>query len=666
MKTITSFEPFDFQRDAVNKILEIVKYNHGACIFDETGLGKTITAATTAINITDGKINVISPKSNQKNWKNVLQKTKNPFEIFTFAKPPITSCEVLIIDEGHNIRNFKSKGFQKTFETVKKFNPIVLILTATPFQNNTRELRDIISLINFPSNTPAYVMMGNLFQKIIDAEKKLKFIDRYSEDVPSFQDATKIASLSNIQEKHIEGISKALSTFSIRNTRVSISEKYKADVELMGHFPKIQKENIGTFFDPNEILIIGNIIDILNKMKFAMQNSLFYSNHPRYRANQSFTGLMRTFLLKRLDSSVYAFKKSVLKMLGNIEAEQNSGAAHSVEIDGNTLPLSENYDLDLEADKRSFESILVLLKELDDSKKLEVLLSTIGNSKAIVFTEFKDTLELIKLHLEANYLQNFVCYSSETHESVLDSIIESFDANYEQEKLFKLDLNLLVATDVLSEGVNLHAAEMLIHFDQKWNPSKLTQRNGRIDRILKSGVNKSINIYHFQVDSVIEGIIELDKKIQTKQSLGAKYLKENTLTLQQIPDFKENITLFYETNEENRRFFEAYETYMGYVLSEGYGVLGEKTDFCLEQIQFPNVGVQEERYYSPMNRNNYLFYRTHPEFNLLYRDAWGELAKDYSKSVGAVDTWNIGFLKKISRPEVKTCSVWLHKRKYLK
>ena len=53
MKLIPSFEPFQFQADTINKLLDIVKFNNGACIFDETGLGKTITASTTAINITD-------------------------------------------------------------------------------------------------------------------------------------------------------------------------------------------------------------------------------------------------------------------------------------------------------------------------------------------------------------------------------------------------------------------------------------------------------------------------------------------------------------------------------------------------------------------------------------------------------------------------------------
>ena len=116
MKTIPSYEPFEFQKNSINLLLEIIKNNNGACIFDETGLGKTITASTTAINLTDGRINIISPKSNQRNWKNVLKNTTNSFDIFTFVKPPTEPSEVLIIDEGHNLRNLKSKSFIKVFE----------------------------------------------------------------------------------------------------------------------------------------------------------------------------------------------------------------------------------------------------------------------------------------------------------------------------------------------------------------------------------------------------------------------------------------------------------------------------------------------------------------------------------------------------------------------
>lgn len=662
MKIIPTYEPFTFQRDSVNTLLEIVKYNHGACIFDETGLGKTITAATTAINLDPEEIFVVSPKSNQKDWKEVLNKSNTKYQIFTYAKPPTAKCDVLIIDEGHNVKNVKAKSFMALFELVKRHNPIVLILTATPFQNSTLEFKNVLSLINFKSNTPAFIALGSILNKIIESEKKVKNIDRFtSDDCISYEDISKKAKLSSEQDTNIEKVSKILSTFSIRNTRKKIQEKYASDVELMGHFPIIERENVGGYFNDSELAILFDVINKLSKVNFALQNSPFYSDHPRYRTNQSFGGLMKTFLLKRLDSSVYAFKKSVKKMIDNIEIELSKGT-HTVTIEGSEFKLSDKYLIHLYDDKEKFEKILEIIEPLTDEGKLNKLLESIQNEKTVIFTEYKDTLEIINEFFLKKSIDGVVCYTSESNERTLEKIKISFDANNSQETLFTDEYKILITTDVLSEGVNLHAANRLVHFDQKWNPSKLTQRNGRIDRILKTGVSKNIKICSFSVEKLIEAIIELDKKISTKQYLGERYLKENQLILQTLESFSHETTLFYPTNESKRRYFECYRTYMGDILEEGHGIIGERTDFILNPVEIPEVPVEIEKYYTPLKKKDMLLYRIHPEFNHLYRDAWAELTKKYSKKS---DPFDIDFLHIIQRESVETCSLWLHQRKYL-
>lgn len=652
MKLIPSFEPFQFQADTINKLLDIVKFNNGACIFDETGLGKTITASTTAINITDGKINVISPKSNQKSWRDVLSKTPNFYEISTYAKPSPEKCEVLIIDEAHNLRNEKSKSFVKVFEYIKRHNPVVLLLTATPFQNNIREFRNVISLINFKSNTPAFIMLPSLFKKVIEAEKKIKTIERYSDD--SFGAITETSKINSVQDKHIDTISKVVNTFSVRNTRQAINEKYQSDIKLMGHFPTITKSNIETFFNPDEIIKIGNIIDILTKMKFAMQNIIYYSNHPRYKNQNFFGGLMKTFLLKRLDSSLNAFKKSIEKMLVNVETELLKGN-YTIDIEGSTYPLNDHYELDLLKDKEYLQKIKILSEELNDNKKVELLFEIIKNKKAVIFTEYKDTLEVINGYLAKTY-DNYICYSSESNESLLERINDNFDAN----NITKNDVQIVATTDVLSEGVNLHQADILIHFDQKWNPSKIIQREGRVNRIIKNGVHREISIYHFQVDNLIESIIELDKKIVTKQNLGYKFLREEKLELKWMKDFKANATIFYPNENEKGKFYQVYESYMGHIFAEEIGLIAENLEFAIDSFEIPDSYFMEEKYYSHFNRSNYVLGKRHEEFNALYKDAWYEVAKQYSTKGFEVD-----FFDTIERPLPVCCGLWLNKRKFM-
>jgi superfamily II DNA or RNA helicase len=621
MKTINNYLPFSFQADTISKLLDIVEHNHGACIFDETGLGKTITAATVAINLTKGKINVLSPKVNQSSWNDVLGNSENSFEVFTFKTLPKTSCEVLIIDEAHNLKNEKSQSFIQVFEYVKVYNPIVLLLTATPFQNTIRELRNIISLINFRTNTPAFIQLGVLFDTAIEAEKKIKANSRYN--------ALNVWETSKVEwEKSdtVKEIADVITTFTVRNTRTDIAKKYMDDVALMGHFPITQTHNFSNFFTLDENVIIGKIIAVLEDMKFALQNAPFYSTHPRYKTNQSFKGIAKTFLLKRLDSSVNAFKCSLETMKASIERELSKDS-HTVLIDKAEYPLSDSYTLHLTADLADTEKIIELASGLNDSGKLAALNNIVAGKKAIIFTEYKDTLNILRENFSSN--NRVIFYTSDTPEKVLETIQENFDAN----TWCKDDYDILCATDVLSEGVNLHRADILVHFDQKWNPSRLTQRNGRVNRITKTGVKREIDIYFFQVETVIETIIKLNSKIASKEQLSSDFLAGDPPTYHNFKNFKKNCTISFE-GCKTKSDYNVFETPFGHIIMTVpiFG-RGDKK-FIKEAIETSNEVTIKEGI-DKMFKNcqvGHLLGGTNIEFNGLYKDAWYELAK--SKSSG--------------------------------
>jgi len=74
MKELTGYKPYDFQKKTIENAVQTVQRSGGVAIFDETGLGKTITGATIAKNVSDGKILIISPKANKASWTNIYQK----------------------------------------------------------------------------------------------------------------------------------------------------------------------------------------------------------------------------------------------------------------------------------------------------------------------------------------------------------------------------------------------------------------------------------------------------------------------------------------------------------------------------------------------------------------------------------------------------------------
>jgi superfamily II DNA or RNA helicase len=137
-----------------------------------------------------------------------------------------------------------------------------------------------------------------------------------------------------------------------------------------------------------------------------------------------------------------------------------------------------------------------------------------NSGKIVVFTEYNDTFAVICKHLSDNNI-NYISYNSQTDEKVLDVIAANFDANNPK---IQNAYRVLVCTDTLAEGVNLHAANVMVHFDNKWNPSKVTQREGRINRINVYENNHEINIYTFQPPAFVDDTIRLTNRINDKES----------------------------------------------------------------------------------------------------------------------------------------------------
>jgi hypothetical protein len=152
----------------------------------------------------------------------------------------------------------------------------------------------------------------------------------------------------------------------------------------------------------------------------------------------------------------------------------------------------------------------------------------------------------------------------------------------------------------------------------------------------------------------------LDKKIVTKQNLGYKFLKEEKLELKWMKDFKENSTIFYPNENEKGKFYQVYESYMGHIFAEELGLITENLEFAIEPFEVPNKAFMEEKYYTYFNRSNYVLGKRHDEFNMLYKDAWYEVAKQYSTKAFEVD-----FFDKIERPPLKNCGLWINKRKFM-
>lgn len=282
---------------------------------------------------------------------------------------------------------------------------------------------------------------------------------------------------------------------------------------------------------------------------------------------QSLLYLMRINLLKRLESSIHSFKLTVEKLIGLIDSNLEQIGSHNqsstdydiniteVDIDdtdledllvgGKTKVLLQDMDLirwkqDLKQDRKVLLQLMESIELIDAArdaklKKLrEIILEKLakpineGNKKVIVFSAFADTAIYLYSKLSAWLKEEEGLYSalitgSATNKtnmpgvhSDLNSILTHFSPLSKNRKEIypseTNEINVLFCTDCISEGQNLQDCDFLINYDIHWNPVRIIQRFGRIDRI--GSVNQQIQLVNFFPSMELDSFIDLVARVQ--------------------------------------------------------------------------------------------------------------------------------------------------------
>ncbi|MEN8216620.1 MAG: C-terminal helicase domain-containing protein [Pseudomonadota bacterium] len=249
------------------------------------------------------------------------------------------------------------------------------------------------------------------------------------------------------------------------------------------------------------------------------------------RAGRSLRGIMHVLLLKRFESSVVAFRNTVTKMLkmhdlflkmlqqGYIVAdakllEKLEDADGNLDFesvqDGKHYQPEDFYLEDLEHDLRDdiaqLSEILNMVTSITPAQddKLQTLLyqlqqAPLATEKVIIFTQYSDTARYLYEQIEADKLA--VIDSKTKHKMQLLQRFSPRSNNYQLKKN-ETELRLIIATDVFSEGLNLQDAAAVINYDLHWNPVRLIQRVGRIDRI--GSEHDTIYIYNFFPETALD------------------------------------------------------------------------------------------------------------------------------------------------------------------
>lgn len=221
------------------------------------------------------------------------------------------------------------------------------------------------------------------------------------------------------------------------------------------------------------------IIKRLESSFFAFKNTL-----------NNFIRSYEAFIKALDDGSVYISKKYINKIFDYLEDEDYNSIDRLIEEDRaekyDASLFSEDLRKQLVSDLTTLKQIQALWIVIDTDPKLDEIINllktetVLKDSKLIIFTESKDTAEYLEKELQKVFGPTVLAYTGHSKAGIKEKIIENFDAKVRKPKN---DIRILVSTEVLSEGVNLHQSNIVINYDIPWNPTRLIQRVGRVNRV---------------------------------------------------------------------------------------------------------------------------------------------------------------------------------------
>lgn len=522
----SGFVNYKYQTDAVNQAKRMLSKYNGVFLADVVGLGKTYITALLARELGGHKL-VICPPVLKTYWEDVLRDFGVVAKVVSLGKlDEILEnydkdyFKYVFIDEAHRFRNDGTGNYSKLHKIC--MNKKIILISATPQNNSPLDLFNLISLFQYKNESNIIEDEPNIekfFTKLSMREKRAK---KLYKDNPTPNNAKKVSDI--IRENSEEIREKVLKKIMVRRLRNEIKKYYKNDIERQGLvFPNLgEPEQIIYTFDEKTNFIFEQLLEAISSLKYSRYKTLTYLKAPDSEESSlmigqvNMQGFMKALLLKRLESSFFAFKNTIrrfkesyekfLKMFetGTVyiskkydvyELLENEDDERLIELIENgtieeysTVEFDEKLKEDLEKDLDILTKMYSSIEELGKKDcKLEYFLNglqtnkILKNSKLIIFTESKETAEYLKKNIEEKLQKDVICYTGSSSPSLKERIIANFDPNFKgkQENRY----NLLIATDVLAEGINLHRSNVIINYDLPWNPTKIMQRIGRINRV---------------------------------------------------------------------------------------------------------------------------------------------------------------------------------------
>ena len=510
------FMKLQYQLDAVVDAEKKLEAYGGVFISDVVGLGKTYICAMLAKKVKKGKKLFICPPVLVEYWKDVLEdfgvsaRVESLGKLEKLIEIGVDDYSYVFIDEAHRFRNENTESFKLLHQIC--YGKKVVLVSATPINNYTSDIENQIYLFQAKHNSTIIPYTKNLEGFFRGLRGKLAKKEKGS---PEFNEQMRRNS-EEIRDTILRNI-------MIRRTRREITEFYADDLRKQGlTFPKLgTPEQVIYSFDAKTDQVFTHTMQTIRSLNYSRYSPLLYLISPTNEQKQQMTaqanlsGFMKSILVKRLESSFFAFKNTLRRF---IESYQqfidmcNTGDVYiSKQVNvydlldsGDDEKLMELVDADrvqhftfsefndgfmnaLLKDLKMLKQLGDAWAEIDTDPKLDEFKRELKKNlilkknKLIIFTESKETASYLGDELSAIYGDSVVAFSGDSNAALKRDIEYSYNPKYADKGKDKY--NILITTDVLAEGINLHRSGVLINYDLPWNPTRIMQRVGRINRV---------------------------------------------------------------------------------------------------------------------------------------------------------------------------------------
>ena len=559
----TGFKKLKYQEEAVLNARKILDEYGGAFLSDVVGLGKTYMSAMLAQHVNERCLVIAPPhlleEHNPGSWPNVFREfgvrgylCESLGKLDALADRDLRKFTTVFIDESHRFRTEDTQSYELLARICR--GKRVVLVSATPLNNTPLDILSQIKLFQ-PGKNSTIPNVRNLEAFFGELRRRLKGLDRQADRDQYFR---------TVKDSARQTREKILKFLMIRRTRNEIEKYYGEDLKRQGlKFPEVANpEPLFYKFNKTEAEVFdATIHSLTHDFKYARYTPLAYYTGKRdeheVQSQRNLAKFMKILTVKRLESSFTAFLSTLGRFIQSYErviAEFHKGRVFiSKEHIGKIFELLESDDqegidrllagekaerlaakdfrpdfiTDLDNDLKALKAVRNQWKKVTRDPKWDsfrtILKKTplLKDGKLIIFTESKETADYLAEKIHDEVEPHVLLFTGASLKTVREDVTANFDANAYRPKD---DYRILVATEVLAEGVNLHRSNVVINYDIPWNPTRLIQRVGRINRV--DTKFNTIHTYNFFPTHEGNDLIKLREAAEAKihafiQMLGA-------------------------------------------------------------------------------------------------------------------------------------------------